>query len=46
MRGFYEQMRTGADTGRALQAAMARVHRTGGFSHPHYWAAFARFVRT
>jgi CHAT domain-containing protein len=46
MRGFYEQLRKGGDTGRALQAAMAGLRRTGRFSHPHYWAAFARFVRT
>jgi tetratricopeptide (TPR) repeat protein len=46
MQSFYLQLRATRDTGIALQAAMAAMRRSSRYSHPHYWAAFARFVRT
>ena len=42
MTGFYRNLSGGS--GKALQAAMAALAKSGRFSHPHYWAMFTRFI--
>jgi len=45
MSEFYSRLGLEPSTGQALQAAMQNLAKSGRFSHPYYWAMFARFIR-
>jgi CHAT domain-containing protein len=45
MEEFYRLVAGGSDAGAAVRGAMRHVRQSPGYSHPYYWASFARFVR-
>lgn len=45
MTEFYRGLGDGRTTGTALRRAMRRLAHSNRFSHPYYWATFARFIR-
>jgi CHAT domain-containing protein len=46
MTQFYANLNHGSDPGWALSQARRAVRGSARYSHPYYWAAFDRFIRT
>jgi cytochrome c-type biogenesis protein CcmH/NrfG len=46
MMQFYANLNRGSDPGWALSQARRAVRESARYSHPYYWAAFDRFIRT